>query len=271
MAGDQHRNATPGDTKPDILDTLAVLRWIKRRFGVDPDYETILERGYRSLVGRGAVVADVGGSKGRHAVPLLDCIGPDGRLYVFEPLPADFKALKKAFRRDNRVIVENVALSDRAGREPFVFAEGDEAESGLRRRRYNRPDRVRPREIQVDVDTLDNRLGDLDRLDYIKIDIEGGEIDCLKGGALVIRRCRPLISVEYGAESYEAYGNEKRTLFDLARSFGYVLMDLFGNPIETPELWMEVCDRAYWDYWLVPAERLADVTQALGTRDGKVL
>ena len=48
------------------------------------------------------------------------------------------------------------------------------------------------------------------------------------------------------------------TLFVLATEMGYAISDLFGNVISTPAEWSFICDAAYWDYMLVPQERLAD-------------
>ena len=50
----------------------------------------------------------------------------------------------------------------------------------------------------------------------MKIDIEGGEVACLRGATRVLKHFRPFISVEYGRPSYSAYGLTARSLYDTA-------------------------------------------------------
>ena len=129
-------------------------------------------------------------------------------------------------------------------------------ESGLRQRKSDVL--VSFESVRVTVDTLDRQTADLEQLSYIKVDIEGGEVDCLRGGRETIMRLRPFISVEYGAPGYSVYGHTALTLFTLAQELNFLISDLFGNLIETESDWLNICDLSYWDYFLVPAERIDD-------------
>ena len=225
------------------------------RLGIVPDYEHILECGYRSLVTTGDMVVDVGAHTGRHTEILADLVGADGRVLAFEPLPQARRVLE-ARGLGAQVRVFGCALADFVGKSPFVHARGTPEESGLRRKVYNRPDLVDPQEIQVEVRKLDDFLPQLTRLAFVKIDAEGAEVSCLRGASATLERFRPFVSVEYGRPSYSAYGNEARTLFDVARSFGYAVGDLFGAICADLAEWEAVCDIAFWDWFLVPEERL---------------
>jgi hypothetical protein len=138
---------------------------------------------------------------------------------------------------------------------PFTVVSGALELSGLRER-LPAEDMARSATIMVDVSTLDLLSTRLQRVDYMKIDVEGAEIDCLDGGGAMLRRFRPLISVEYGRPSYSLYGNEARTLYDTAQRHGYVISDLFANVMSGLEEWEAVCDHAYWDFFLVPYEKV---------------
>ncbi|MGA3005788.1 MAG: FkbM family methyltransferase [Acetobacteraceae bacterium] len=225
------------------------------RLGILPDYEHILECCYRSLVSTGDTVVDVGAHTGRHTEILADLVGSNGRVLAFEPLPQARRVLE-ARRLGSQVRVFDCALADFVGKSSFVHARGTPEESGLRRKVYNRPDLVDPKEIEVEVRKLDDFLSDLAALAFVKIDAEGAEILCLRGASAALERFRPFVSVEYGRPSYSAYGNEPRTLFDVARSFGYIVGDLFGAVCADLAEWETVCDFAYWDWFLVPEERL---------------
>jgi FkbM family methyltransferase len=67
----------------------------------------------------------------------------------------------------------------------------------------------------VELDTLDRQLRDLTELRFIKIDVEGGEIDVLRGGERLLRRTRPFVAVEYGSPTYSLYGHKKMTFVGL--------------------------------------------------------
>jgi FkbM family methyltransferase len=227
------------------------------------DYETLLERRYRQWVRPGDTAVDVGAHRGRHLGALLECVGPTGKVLAFEPLPEQFGHLKETFSAPN-AILHNCALSCAVGTSSFVHAQGSPEESGLRERIYNAPAQVVPKVICVEVDTLDSHIDDLLDLTFIKVDIEGGEIDCLKGAVNTLSRFRPVVSVEYGFPSYSVYGNVGSTLYDLATSQGYVLYDIFLNSLADRAVWDAAVDSIYYDYFMVPTELEAEFLNQVG-------
>lgn len=234
-----------------------MLKCLRDRHGISLPYEDILRDNYRSFLAAGSVVVDVGAHVGEHLESFLDIAWPDGSVLAFEAIPSLATDLRQRFSDKNRILeVHNVALSDYEGKSEFVFAEGTPGESGLKERRFNCPEFARPRKIEVEVRRLDDCVGSLSRLDYMKIDIEGGEVDCIKGGLATIQRYRPIISTEYGEASYSVYGYQQRTLWELAQSIGYTCFDIFGNRLETADAWCAACDEVYWDYFLIPREKL---------------
>ena len=155
------------------------------------------------------------------------------------------------------------ALGAIEGRTEFIFNTGSPEESGLRERIYNDPSAKSLEKLQVDVSTLDSLCANSNRLDFVKIDTEGGEVDILRGGEETLRSLRPVLSVEYGAAGYEVYGHERATLFRLAEEFEYGLFDLFGNALATPGDWHECADNFYWDFFMAPRERGAEFSGLL--------
>ena len=245
-----------------FYDPVVVARTISKLrddAGVHPDWEQVLEAQYRRFLRPGDTVFDIGAHRGRHLRVFAELVGASGRLEAFEPLPFAFRELGK-LRLQAPVTLHNMALADFDGTSEFTFATGTPEESGLVQRIFNNPGKARPEKIQVRVQTLDTHTARLDRLDYVKIDTEGGEIGIIRGGRETLTRLRPVLSVEYGGTAYGVYGHTKATLFDLATSLGYVLCDILGSPITTAETWEAVCDHAAWDYWLVPSERLDEWT-----------
>jgi len=244
---------------------LKQLRELSLRGLASFDFEAILEQHYRHWVQAGDTVIDVGAHVGRHLGPLLDCVGPGGKAIAFEPLPFAFHTLEDRFK-DTGVVLHNVALSNRIGESDFTYARGTPEESGLRQRQYNRPDAANPTQIKVRVDSLDRCVAGLTELSFIKIDVEGGEIDCLEGSRATLAKFRPVVSVEYGKPSYSAYGNTQDTLFELAQSCDYALLDIFLNPLDRIEEWRLACDCVCWDFLMVPRERRGEFVARVYSR-----
>jgi len=224
---------------------------IARRNGVD--FEQLLERQYSKFIDAGDVVVDVGAHAGRHLACFAKLVGARGHVHGFEPLPDMHAQLRKRFASAKNVTVHNVALSDIAGPVEFVHAVGAPEESGLRERSYNRPGAVTPTRIEVTAERLDSHADALHGLRFIKIDVEGAEMNVLHGAVEVLSRYRPIVSVEYGRPAYGAYGHETFTLFDFAEQHGYAMYDIFGHRLDRAA-WSVACDSVYWDYFMVPLE-----------------
>ena len=227
--------------------------------GVWPDYEAVLAAAYGRLLLPGDVVLDVGAHGGKHTRQFAEMVGASGRVIAFEPLPHKAEELRANFAQNGCVEIRQIALADRSGVSEFQYAINAPEESGLRRRHQYNISEPRIEAIEVKVCTIDRQCADLSCIAYVKIDIEGGEMNCLHGARSTLDRCRPVLSVEYGWPSYHGYGVDRDELFLFAQSSGYVIVDLFGNTIGSLDSWHNVCDTAYWDYFLFPVERAEDL------------
>ena len=229
-------------------------------------YEERLAIIYGKWLRAGDHAIDVGAHNGFHASQILDCIGPNGQLTCVEPLPEIFAQLKAVLHgRCQNVKFFNGALSSTEGKVTFRRAVGLPGESGLKeRQRYGLPD-IKVEEITVECRRLDDLAADCEALQYIKIDTEGAELTILESGAHIMAELRPVISVEWGSDTYVSYGHSARDLFVFARSRGYSVFDLFINMVRSEREWLEVSDRASWDYVLVPDEKVAAFVYAQTT------
>jgi FkbM family methyltransferase len=237
----------------------------KHYANTDIDWELILENGYRLFLDPSSVVIDIGGHAGRHTAIFVNQIGCK-RILVFEPLPHQFAFLCDRYQAQPGVEIFNLALGAEAGRVDFVFNLNSPEESGLRERYYNDPEGKNLEILTVEAATLDGLDLGLERLDYVKIDTEGGEVDILLGASQTIHRHRPILSVEYGLAGYGAYGKTRSTLYELATEMSYGIFDLFGHPIATAEDWDECADNYYWDFYLVPDEGAGSFSERLAGR-----
>lgn len=241
---------------------LSQIREILNRGLWQPDYEAILRHSYSRFIKECDVVVDVGVHVGLHLEQFINLVGPSGRVIGFEPIPELFTEVAHRFSAPH-VELHNIALGSVSGTSSFVVARGALGESGLKERVFNAGNEVRPESIEVRVAKLDDLLAGVEALDYMKMDIEGGEIDSLRGSTRLIHQHRPVISLEYGWAGYTAYGYNADTLYELASSWDYVLFDLFWNSLEKRDDWRLACDSIYWDFFMVPKERLSPLLDAV--------
>lgn len=227
------------------------------------DYEQLLENFYNAVLRPGDVAIDAGAHTGRHTLPMIRAVAPDGRVFAFEPLPAARLHLEQAVAGEHpRVVVYPYALADREGVDEFVVALDLPGYSGLRTRIYDAPTRLE--RISVDVRTLDSLFCDAPRLNYMKVDAEGGELGILRGSTTILARLRPIVSFEFGANSLASYGISVQDMADFWFGKPYVLYDILGHRLNTAQFCESAVRQQVWDYLALPIDREESVVQSLG-------
>lgn len=153
---------------------------------------------------------DVGCHKGEILSQLIKQ-APNGKHYGFEPIPYLNQNLKEKFK--NKATIFSCALSNSNGNTQFQLVRNAPAYSGIRKRKY---DITNPEieEITVEKRTLDSIISSKEHIDFIKIDVEGGEFDVLKGGLDLLKKCKPTILFECGKGASDFYGTKPNDLFD---------------------------------------------------------
>jgi FkbM family methyltransferase len=150
----------------------------------------------QSLVEYGSTVIDIGANVGQYSYALCQYAGPKGLVIAVEPLPETAELLRSAARRLGLpVVVFECALSSRDGEAellvPIIAGEKRHAlasleqhsAAGLRRR--------------VSVRRLDDLCREVrGRISFIKIDVEGHELEVLRGGIDTLQQHRPSLLVE---------------------------------------------------------------------------
>ena len=155
---------------------------------------------------------DIGAHKGEILDDILH-FAPKGQHYAFEPLPELFNQLIDYYAP--KVNVQSCALSDQEGKSTFQMVENAPAYSGIRRRNYDDIKNPIVKEITVYTDKLDNVIPLTHKVDFIKIDIEGGEYHALLGGKELLRRDKPTIIFEFGDGASQSYGYRHEEMYKL--------------------------------------------------------
>lgn len=229
--------------------------------GLRGQNERLLAERYDLFLREGDHVLDVGAADGIHTRAVAARVGATGSVLAVEPLLEMYgENLGAVARQDGALVaILQVALGAEAGTASMTVVVDLPGYSGLRARVIEGPDREKPRKhVAVRVETIDRLYEGRDRLDYVKIDIEGGETDCIRGGITTIQRLKPIISFEHGWQGYSAYELSGMEIFDLLKPLGYDFFDLLGLPLPSRADFRAALDAGQvWDFWAVPTEKIA--------------
>ncbi len=155
----------------------------------------------------GSVVWDVGAAQGFYTVLAARCTGAAGTVFAFEPLPDNQAALRHNVRSNDadNVRIMNLALGESTG--VASFALGRERTQGRLASLPGTPASVGTGEIEVQVASVDELLeqGLVSPPSTIKLDIEGAEVEMLRGAAACLRSYRPTIVAEMHGRSEEVF------------------------------------------------------------------
>jgi FkbM family methyltransferase len=166
---------------------------------LDGYWESWLTVFFARFVSPGMTVFDVGANFGYYTVLFAAGVGSSGRVVAIEPVPSTAAYLN-----------DTIQLNGYAGFTRVVEAaasEGQTREIHLvvpQREPKNATVVAEPRadSIMVATCTIDDLAAEMDRVDLIKIDVEGAEIAVVAGMQQTIARHRPSILLEYNAARY---------------------------------------------------------------------
>jgi FkbM family methyltransferase len=156
-------------------------------------YEPHVFATLQRLVRPGDTVVDIGANIGSFALFGAHLVGADGRVVAIEPNPANCRLIEasRAHNGFDHLEVHAVAASRANGALALHAAWSNGSVSGLSE---NIATLMRSQIVQGM--RLDDLL-QLDRLDFVKIDVEGFELDALMGFRRHLRRFRPIIVSEF--------------------------------------------------------------------------
>ena len=170
-------------------------------------HEPHVEAALRAHLGPGAHFLDIGANIGVFTMLGARLVGAGGRVFAVEPIPGNAALIERACRRNGfeHVQVMRAAASDREGAlELRTEASTSNAAT---------PAAAGPRllaesgaSITVKAIVLDEALAGIERLDLVKIDIEGMEPRALLGLSRTLERWRPVLVCEFHPWAIERAG-----------------------------------------------------------------
>ena len=177
----------------------------------------------KDSVNKGDIVIDIGANIGYYTLMFAKLVGDTGKIYSFEPDPRNFFILEKNIQINgyNNVILEKKAVSNKLGKSTLYVNENS-AESSM-----HKPNNV-INEIYVDLITLDNYF-EVNSItpDFIKIDIEGYELNALKGMESILQSSnKTKIMIEYNPLTKKELKSDPMDNLTFLSELGFKFKDL---------------------------------------------
>jgi FkbM family methyltransferase len=187
----------------------------------EPDTLSVL----RALLRAGDVFLDAGANAGVISLVASRWVGPEGRVYSFEPSEREFNRLLDNLDRNQvtNVVPVRLAVSSRTGTASLRIAQSSHGGLNTLGGRFPYED-VRPESVeQVNTTTLDAYVqgAGIGRVAVMKLDVEGAEVAALEGAVRLLRDARPSLVVEVFSRSLEANGSNVDELERLLRTASY--------------------------------------------------
>ncbi len=167
----------------------------------------------RKLVKPEDTVVDIGANLGYFAKTFAE-LTPRGKVLCIEPVPRFYQVLKYFLGKYPHVEIKNIALGSKEGEVTMVLPESEgmirtglpHITSGAKNSSENT--------IQVKIKKAADILGTLNKIDYIKCDVEGHEMEIFSGLTQILKKHKPLIQVEISHQN-------KNNLLNFFKELGY--------------------------------------------------
>ncbi|HYF50545.1 MAG TPA: FkbM family methyltransferase [Planctomycetota bacterium] len=182
------------------------------------------------------VLLDVGAHVGLMSV-LFASAAKDNRAIAFEPSPALQTRAKEIAAMNGvteQVAIEPIAVGAALDKTTMLI---DPVGGYVQVKRYEHSMQTEPKQIDVQVDTLDNvssRLGI--RGTVIKLDIEGYEYEALKGAQRVLSQHHPIIFLELHLDYLEARGIAPAAVLEILQQHRYSFCSLRGEKLAARQI-----------------------------------
>ncbi len=180
------------------------------------------------------VFFDVGANFGYYSMLASAASRGRARVYAFEPLASNCALIErnKSLNGFDGLRVFKIALSDREGEVGF-FVPPDSC-SGVGHIVEGDADSAGGHIDTVQATTLDSFVAQhgVERLDFLKIDVEGAETSVLRGGRETLRRFRPRIMIEFFPEGLAKLNTSADELLALIHELGYDTFSITASGLE---------------------------------------
>lgn len=184
----------------------------------------------KKIVKEGDHVADVGAHIGYYTLLLAKLVGPNGKVYSFEPDPENFKVLKRNVLENGyrNVVLENKAVSDKDGKVKLHLSKINKGDTRI----YDPRDNEREGKTTYEVETvgLNSYFKKTNaKIKFLKLDIQGAEPLAFKGMGSLLKNRGLKFTMEFSPELLDSAGFNPKSLLIGLKKEGFKFFDLDAN------------------------------------------
>ncbi len=221
-----------------VIDSMEAFRLALNEQDVREKLETDF---FKKEIKKGMTVLDLGANMGFYTLLFAELVGGKGKVFAFEPEPNNFSTLEKNVRLNEYKNVELVkkAVSDKAGETKLHLSKS------MGRHRIDVPNDA-GRSVTIKTVILDDFLKG-QKIDLIKMDIEGAEYMALKGMKDLLQRNKNIkIVTEFMPQALSVFGVKPEEYLRFLMSHGFILYHINEKkkkivPATVAEI-MEICE-----------------------------
>lgn len=215
-----------------LLDLVTLKRGVPRRINnmnvrfparwsryFTSEYEADNYSFLKSHIKQGMHIIDIGAHIGLFSVCTSQLTGPTGKIVCFEPTPGTFAILKETLRLNhcNNVAAQQAAVGAVPGKATFYVGdeEGDNSNSLVL-------NKGKSHGYDVTVTTVDKVCQDHNlKPSLVKVDVEGAELDVLKGAVNTMTTTRPLMILGLHPSFIDIKGDSLQQIWDIIKERRY--------------------------------------------------
>jgi FkbM family methyltransferase len=232
--------------------------------GVD-SYEPDVRLALQHLLKPGDTFIDCGANVGYFSVLAAQLVKKTGKIVSVEANPTTYSLLERNLSANRVGIPVHCALTTASGEvELFMPIEGGDVYSslssgGLLQGQSTKSFKVKGQALDEVIDELD-----LLRVDVVKVDVEGAELEVLRSGDRLLSKFRPTIVMEYSTVTWSGSGANPEKLQNLLNSHSYHIYLLDAQSQSLVPVTQDVWESRYVNLILVPEEKTSSTVEVSG-------
>lgn len=181
----------------------------------------------------GMFCLDLGSNIGYYAIIESNIVGKSGKIFAIEPSPINFPILKMNLenQKKNNYLVNNIAIGEKDEEMEFIVSKKSNwSKIRIDNEEVNLGDEI----VKIPVKTLDSFVNEnnIEKIDILRMDVEGYEYNILKNAKKVLEKYEPKLLIEV----HKMYLGTTKT-FDMLKNLqrlGYEIKFFIPRIYDTP-------------------------------------
>lgn len=208
---------------------------ISQELSVFKSHEPISTKIISNILKKGMTCLDIGGNIGYYVFLERQLVGDTGKIITIEPSLRNFNYLKKNIhlQKFTNILTYNFACSDKDGKVNLLTREKSNGCKVI-------PDgTIIPNSslgttTEVNARKLDNLINELklNRIDFVRMDVEGYELYIIKGMIELLKKYRPTIHIELHKRQLGSSGTLE--FFEIMKNLNYDVQYYFPRDLDVP-------------------------------------